>query len=133
MAKKIWVDDVRGLLKREHGRGWGIEEQSGRVKLYRRVPGDRKQAVTTDLAWAPGSQSDVVQLVATVRNRMEQLGLGLNEAYTLLHLLQMQGSTVSTGPRLRASTRPIASGQGSSSRLTTLRSVIGSTVLSSCS
>ena len=85
MAKKIWVDDVRGLLKREHGRGWGIEEQSGRVKLYRRVPGDRKQAVTTDLAWAPGSQSDVVQLVATVRNRMEQLGLGLNEAYTLLH------------------------------------------------
>ena len=67
MPKKNWVDDVRGLLKREHGSGWGIEEQSGKVKFYRRLPGERKQAVTTNIPWAAGKQSEVVQVFATVR------------------------------------------------------------------
>lgn len=83
MPKKNWVEDVRGLLKREHGSGWGIEEQSGKVKFYRRVPGERKQAVTTNIPWAAGKQSEVIQVFATVRNRMEDLGICLAEAYQL--------------------------------------------------
>ena len=78
-----WVEDVRGLLKREHGTGWGIEEQSGKVKFYRRVLGERKQAVTTNSPWAAGKQSEVIQVFATVRNRMEDLGICLAEAYQL--------------------------------------------------
>ncbi len=84
MAKSTWVDDLRGMLKREHGKGWNIEEQSGKVKICRRLPGERKQAVTTHLAWTASSASAVVALAAEVRTKMDELSLGLIDAYRLL-------------------------------------------------
>ena len=33
LPKTTWVDDVRRVIKREHGKGWRVEEQSGLIKL----------------------------------------------------------------------------------------------------
>ena len=63
MPKTDWITDVRSLLRREHGKGWRIEEQSGRVKLCLAVPGQRKQAVTTHLSWAPSSATKLATLL----------------------------------------------------------------------
>ena len=84
MPKTDWVTDVRSLLRREHGKGWRIEEQSGRIKLCLAVPGQRKQAVTTHLSWAPSSATKLATLLGEVRERMDSLSLGLADAYNLL-------------------------------------------------
>ena len=47
-----WDKQLRRLLKREHGNGWSIGEQSGRVKLtHRNEEGDRR-SVMLDIPWA---------------------------------------------------------------------------------
>lgn len=84
MARTDWATDVRSVLRREHGKGWLIEEQSGRIKICRTVPGQRKQAITTHLRWAPSSATKLTTLVGEIRDRMESLNLGLAEAYNLL-------------------------------------------------
>lgn len=92
LPKTTWVEDVRRVIKREHGKGWRIEEQSGRIKLTYVPPGGqtgapagRKQAVTTHLEWAPSSQTKLVALLAEIRNRMETLHFSLGEAYAVLN------------------------------------------------
>ncbi|QNI87852.1 site-specific integrase [Synechococcus sp. ROS8604] len=84
MPKTTWITDVRNLLRREHGKGWLIEEQSGRIKLCFAPPGQRRQAVTTHLSWAPSSQTKLTALLSEVRKRMESLGLSLGDAYKLI-------------------------------------------------
>lgn len=84
MARTDWATDVRSVLRREHGKGWLIEEQSGRIKICRTVPGQRKQAITTHLRWAPSSATKLTTLVGEIRNRMESMRLGLSESYKLL-------------------------------------------------
>ena len=85
MPQTTWIDDVRGVLKREHGKGWGVQEQSGKIKLVRRVPGQSsKQAITTQLPWRASSQTKLLSLVVELRSRMEDLGLSMAEAYKLL-------------------------------------------------
>ena len=84
MPKTDWVADVRSLLRREHGKGWRIEEQSSRIKLCLAIPGQRKQAVTTHLSWAPSSATKLTSLLGEVRERMDSLSLGLADAYNLL-------------------------------------------------
>jgi len=84
MPKTDWITDVRSVLRREHGKGWLIEQQSGRIKICRAVPGQRRQAITTNLNWAPSSATKLTSLVGEIRDRMESLKLGLSEAYKLL-------------------------------------------------
>jgi len=55
MQKTDWVANIRSLHSREHGKGWLIEQQSGRIKICLAVPGQRKKAFTTNLSWAPSS------------------------------------------------------------------------------
>ena len=84
MPKTDWTTDVRSVLRREHGKGWLIEQQSGRIKICRAVPGQRRQAITTNLNWAPSSATKLTSFVGEIRDRMESLNLGLAEAYNLL-------------------------------------------------
>ena len=84
MPKTDWITDVRSVLRREHGKGWLIEQQSGRIKICLAVPGQRRQAITTNLSWAPSSATKLTSLIGESRDRMESLKLGLSEAYKLL-------------------------------------------------
>ena len=84
MPKTDWITDVRSVLKREHGKGWLIEKQSGRIKICLALPGQRRQAITTHLSWAPSSATKLTSLVGEIRDRMESLKLGLSESYKLL-------------------------------------------------
>ena len=84
IPKTDWITDVRSVLRREHGKGWLIEQQSGRIKICLAVPGQRRQAITTNLSWAPSSATKLTTLVGEIRDRMESLKLGLAESYRLL-------------------------------------------------
>lgn len=86
-AKSTWIDNVRRVIKHEHGKGWRVEQQSGRIKVTY-VPGGastkRKQAATTHLEWTASNATNLVTLVGEIRSRMESLHLGLGDAYALL-------------------------------------------------
>ena len=74
MPQTTWIDDVRGVLKREHGKGWSVQQQSGKIKLVRRLPGQSsKQAITTQLPWRASSQTKLLSLVVVaVMRRLYQ-------------------------------------------------------------
>ena len=72
------------MLRREHGKGWRLEEQSERIKLVRVLPGQGKQAITTRLPWRSSSQTKLLALVIDLRQRMDDLGLSMAEAYELI-------------------------------------------------
>lgn len=73
------------MLRREHGKGWRLEEQSGRIKLVRvPAPGQSKQAITTQLPWRSTSQTKLLSLVIELKQRMDDLGLSMAEAYKLM-------------------------------------------------
>lgn len=73
------------MLRREHGKGWRLEEQSGRIKLVRvPAPGQSKQAITTQLPWRSTSQTKLLTLVVELKQRMDDLGLSMAEAYKLM-------------------------------------------------
>jgi integrase len=61
-----------------------IEQQSERIKVCYAPSGSRRQAVTTQLAWAPSSATKITTLIGELRDRMESLSLGLADAYQLL-------------------------------------------------
>ena len=85
MPQTTWIDDVRGVLKREHGKGWSVQQQSGKIKLVRRVPGQSsKQAITTQLPWRASSQTKLLSLVVELRQKMEDLGLSMADAHKLM-------------------------------------------------
>ena len=84
MPKTDWITDVRSVLRREHGKGWLIEQQSGRIKICLAVPGQRRQTITTHLSWAHSSATKLTNLVIVIRDGMESLKLGLSESYRLL-------------------------------------------------
>ena len=65
------------MLRREHGKGWRLEEQSERIKLVHVLPGLGKQAVTTQLPWRSSSQTKLLALVIELRQRMDDLGLSM--------------------------------------------------------
>lgn len=76
-----WENQLRKLLKREHGRGWSIGEQSNKVKLsYRNEDGERR-SVMLDVPWAVSSSTAIANEVAVIRACMTERGLGLREAH----------------------------------------------------
>lgn len=92
MPKATWVDDVRSVLRREHGKGWLIEQQSQRIKICLASPDRRRQAVATHLPWAPSSATKIATLISELRNRMESLSLGLADAYQLVSQLPTEAA-----------------------------------------
>ena len=79
-----WDVVLRRQLKLEHGRGWSIGEQSGKIKLTRRYDDGTRNSVMLTLRWAPSSASAVVAAVAQIRTVMDERNLGLTEAHSLL-------------------------------------------------
>ena len=76
-----WENQLRKLLKREHGRGWSIGEQSNKVKLsYRDEEGERR-SLMLDVPWSVSSSTAIANEVAVIRACMTERGLGLREAH----------------------------------------------------
>ncbi|WP_413683864.1 hypothetical protein [Prochlorococcus sp. MIT 1011] len=45
------------MVKRDYGSGWIIEEQSGKIKILRRMADGRRPAFITNLSFAPSNSS----------------------------------------------------------------------------
>jgi len=80
-----WVRDLRSLIKREHGNGWSLSEQSDAVKLTRRFADGTRASVQLDLPWVSSSATAVLTQLKAIRGRMEEAGLGLAEAAKVIH------------------------------------------------
>ena len=78
-----WIKDVRSSVKRAYGLGWVIEEQSGKVKILRRMPDGRRPAFITNLPFVPSSFSVLVELFAKGVKNMEELDKPFKEAFQL--------------------------------------------------
>lgn len=83
--KPSWTGALRALIKTEHGFGWSIREHRGKVQLTRRFEDGTRSAVSLDLPWDASCQTGVVNAVGEIRQRMDAHGLGLAEAYGLIH------------------------------------------------
>ena len=81
-----WDGLLRRQVKLEHGRGWSISQQSGKVKLTRRYPDGARSSVTLGIPWAASSGSAVNAAIARIRDLMEERALGLAEAHSLTDL-----------------------------------------------
>jgi integrase len=75
-----WALDLRGLIKRQHGNGWSIREQSAKVKLTRRWADGGSSSVMLDLPWASTSATAVLAQLEAIKQRMDQSGLSLAQA-----------------------------------------------------
>lgn len=76
-----WDNQLRRLLKREHGNGWSIGEQSNKVKLTHRNEDGQRRSVMLDIPWAVSSSTAIANEVAVIRARMQESGIGLREAH----------------------------------------------------
>ena len=83
--KPSWTGALRALIKTEHGFGWSIREHRGKVQLTRRFEDGTRSAVSLELPWDASCQTGVVNAVGEIRQRMDAHGLGLAEAYGLIH------------------------------------------------
>ena len=83
--KPSWTRALRALIKTEQGFGWSIREHRGKVQLTRRFEDGTRSAVSLDLPWDASCQTGVVNAVGEIRQRMDAHGLGLAEAYGLIH------------------------------------------------
>ncbi len=90
-AKPTWDQLLRGQIKLEHGKGWTITQQSGRVKLTHRDALDgSRTSVMLDLPWAPSSGRKVLNAITALRERMETCALSLRAAH------EVSGEAVAT-------------------------------------
>jgi len=78
-----WVHTLRRALKAEHGHGWSVREQSGKVQLTRRFEDGTLSSVVLKIAWNAGCISRVIERVSTIRERMEAQKLTLANAHEL--------------------------------------------------
>ena len=88
VAAAPWLKDLRGTVKRSFGPGWVLEERSGFFKIQRREVGNAREGkrptITTKIQFAPSSSADVLGLIAELRRKMGDLGIGLCAAYDLI-------------------------------------------------
>ncbi len=72
------------MLKSEHGFGWSIREHRGKVQLTRRFEDGTRSAVSLDLPWNPSCQTELLNTIRELRQRMDSQGLSLGEAHALV-------------------------------------------------
>jgi integrase len=82
---------VRSLIKSQHGAGWSISEQSGRVKITRRFDDGGRSSAMLDLPWASTSASALVGQIESIATRMREAQLSLAEA------VRLQAEATATG------------------------------------
>ncbi|MCP9917607.1 hypothetical protein [Cyanobium sp. ATX 6F1] len=73
------MKELRSLVRREHGRGWTLDPQSGKVKLTRRLPDGGRSSVVLDLPWSSSSSTAVLTRLQAI-HQMEDVGLSLADA-----------------------------------------------------
>lgn len=76
-----WDHDLRRQLKRENGRGWGVVEQSGKVKLSYRYEDGSRSSVMLDIPWGVSSSTAIQNEVGVLRARMFESGMGLRQVH----------------------------------------------------
>ena len=83
--KKTWDAALREVIKNAHGVGWSIRGHRDKVQVTRRFEDGSRSSVSLDPPWNASCQSDVIQTLGEIRQRMEAQGLGLKEAYALIY------------------------------------------------
>lgn len=79
-----WVRRLREQIKLEHGQGWSIREQAGKVKLTRRFADGSSSNVSLEIHWGPSCGAAVlISAMASLHERMDNQQLGLAEAHAL--------------------------------------------------
>tara|TARA_Y100001972_G_C7629381_1_gene315853 strand:+ start:240 stop:1463 length:1224 start_codon:yes stop_codon:yes gene_type:complete len=81
-----WIKTVRKMVKNAHGSGWVIEEQSGKIKILRRMPDGRRPSFITNLKFAPSSYAALIELFDKGINNIEQLNKPFKEAFELANI-----------------------------------------------
>ena len=83
-----WLKDLRGTIKRTYGAGWVLEERSGCFKIQRRETGNAREGkrptITTSIAFAPSSSTEVLVLIGDLKRKMADLGIGLYASHELI-------------------------------------------------
>ncbi len=79
-----WVATLRHALKGEHGRGWSVRDKHGRVQITRRFEDGTRSAVDTSIEWDAAAVRPTLDLIAAIRDRMDNQQLGLRDAYRML-------------------------------------------------
>ena len=83
-----WLKDLRGTIKRTYGPGWVLEERSGYFKIQRRETGNardgKRPTITTSIAYAPSSSTELLVLIGDLRRKMADLGIGLYASHALI-------------------------------------------------
>jgi len=78
-----WVRRLREQIKLEHGQGWSIREQAGKVKLTRRFADGSFSSVSLEIHWGPSCGTAVPSAMASLQERMDNQQRGLAEAHAL--------------------------------------------------
>ena len=69
MAKRrTWEDDLKDMLRREHGVGWRLREQSGKAQLTQLLERDGQKRKSGDLGikWSASNQTEILNAVGKV-------------------------------------------------------------------
>ena len=69
MAKRrTWEDDLKDMLRREHGFGWRLREQSGKAQLTQLLERDGQKRKSGDLGikWSASNQTEILNAVGKV-------------------------------------------------------------------
>ena len=69
MAKRrTWEDDLKDMLRREHGAGWRLREQSGKTQLTQLLERDGQKRKSGDLGieWSANDQTEILNAVGRV-------------------------------------------------------------------
>ena len=72
MAKAIWSDNLRQVLKREHGKGWSVRDHRGRVQLTRIFEDRSRSAVYLPLTWTADNATAILNTVAAIHSRANE-------------------------------------------------------------
>jgi len=88
MAKAApWLKELRSLVRREHGAGWVLEGDKDRFKIQK-IDGPRKGArrptVRTQIPFTPSSVTEIVNLINSIKSKMDELNMDLATAYSLI-------------------------------------------------
>jgi hypothetical protein len=59
--RRTWEDDIKDMLRREHGAGWRLREQSGKAQLTQLLERDGQKRKSGDLGieWTASNQTEI--------------------------------------------------------------------------
>ena len=78
-----WVSDLRGVLKREHGKGWEIRDHRGRVQLTRRYEDRTRSSTYLPFEWSCDNSTKILNAVKDIHVLMDERNLSLKDAAKL--------------------------------------------------